>query len=98
MKDRTMNELMAVHYAKSAQAYLSLWLDLHNETCVRYGSGPLTSGIGHATAAPEVIKMALRNLAQSEAQAGDMSLQCWRRAGRKIATWRKYCDSLGRKG
>ena len=94
MKDRTMNELLSVHYAKSSVAIVRLWGELHDETCTRYGSGPLTSGIGNATAAPDEIKDVLRQLSRNAARASNISLRYWRAAGRKLSTWCKYRDSL----
>ncbi len=53
---RTAAELLAAYHAKRAAAIRKLWAGLHDEACVRYGSGPLTSGIGNATAAPEIVR------------------------------------------
>ena len=87
-------ELLAVYHAKRAAAIRQLWAGLHDETCVRYGHGPLTSGIGNATGAPDMIRAELRNLAFAENDANDQSLGWWRLAGRKISTWRRLRDSL----
>jgi hypothetical protein len=91
---RTAAELLAMYHAKRAAAIRRLWAGLHDEACVRYGSGPLTSGIGNATDAPEIIRMELRNLARAENDANDQSLGWWKLSGRKTSTWRRYRDSL----
>jgi hypothetical protein len=88
------HELLAIHHAKRAVTCRKLWADLHYETCVRYGKGPLTSGIGNATGAPNDIKEVLRELSREETYQDDESLRHWRASGRKLATWRKYRDSL----
>ena len=71
MKNRTMHELLAVHWLAELVALCRLWRELHDETCVRYGHGPLTSGIGNATAAPDEIKVVLRDLSRRQARALD---------------------------
>lgn len=91
---RTAAELLAAYHAKRAAAIRKLWAGLHGEACVRYGSGPLTSGIGDATDAPEVIRAELRSLARAENDASDQSLGWWKLSGRKTSTWRRYRDSL----
>ena len=92
--NRAAAELLAAYHAKRAAAFRKLWACLHDETCVRYGHGPLTSGIGNATEAPAMIRAELRSLACAENDASDQSLAWWRLAGRKVSTWRRYRDSL----